>query len=439
MAPRFKLRLTSLKFISAVDAGAQGEISNVALLKRHDAKGIEAICQVTKVDASLGLVFGWALASSLDGGKTQHVDLQGDAIQNDDLIKVAAAFMEEAAASDVMHDDAPDGRIVFAMPLVPEINAALGIQSDVHGLAIAMKPSAETFKRFQSGELKAFSIAGQGERTPLVEKVAPGSIATTAVAASLARVSPRKTAANKMTPHPENMMTLEEALAEIADLKAKLAELDKSKEDIAEIMEAKDEAEKRATLTDAQRAYHTSLDKTDAKAFLAKSKTERDSEVAKSFAADPVEVEFNGQTYRKSAGPAVIALAKAAASQAEQLAKRDEEIEKAETAIVAKAHLGNITGTDETHAYIVKSIRKGGGTVEQVTAALATLKGANALAGEKGIAKGVGGETATLPAVKALDALVEKHAADNKVSFIKARAAVMATAEGLRLYAESSK
>src|SRR5687768_11807337 len=100
---RFRLRLKRLDFISAVDAGAQGAISDVALLKRADPEGIEATCQVAKVDESLGLVFGWALATDIGG--SPHVDLQGDAIEGgDELIKVAAEFMEAAAASDVMHD-----------------------------------------------------------------------------------------------------------------------------------------------------------------------------------------------------------------------------------------------------------------------------------------------------------------------------------------------
>ena len=169
----FRLRIKSLKFISAVDRGAQGPISNVALIKRAPAGDeIEAVCTVSKVDEKLGIVFGWALATTLDGGATPHIDLQDDAIVGDDeLIKVAAAFMEAGAASDVLHDDNPDGKIVFAMPLTKEVNAALGIKSDVHGLAIGMKPSPETFKRFVSGELAAFSIGGVGEREP-VEKAA---------------------------------------------------------------------------------------------------------------------------------------------------------------------------------------------------------------------------------------------------------------------------
>ncbi|HVH39237.1 MAG TPA: XkdF-like putative serine protease domain-containing protein [Gemmatimonadaceae bacterium] len=165
----FKLKLKRLDFISAVDAGAQGPIANVALIKRADPGGFEATFRVAKTDESLGLVFGWAMAGSLDGGKTPHVDYQDDAIDvtSDEFIKVCAEFMEGGASADVMHDGEQDGRVVFAFPLVPEINKALGIETSTHGLAIAMKPSPETFKRFQSGELAAFSIGGIGERTAL--------------------------------------------------------------------------------------------------------------------------------------------------------------------------------------------------------------------------------------------------------------------------------
>lgn len=165
-APYYRLRIKSLKFISAVDAGAQGPVANVALIKRAPSgDDVSATCRVFKLDEKLGLVFGWALATTLDGGKTPHVDLQSDAILGgDELIKVAAEFMEASAASDVMHDENPDGKIVFAMPLTKDVKAALGITSDVEGLAIAMKPSPETFKRFVAKELNAFSIGGTGER-----------------------------------------------------------------------------------------------------------------------------------------------------------------------------------------------------------------------------------------------------------------------------------
>lgn len=201
MAPHFQLRIKTLKFISAVDRGAQGPISNVALIKRAPGqrgvaqaalgltdggligRDIDAVCKVAGLDEKLGLVFGWALASTLDGGATPHVDLQNDAIiGGDELIKVAAEFMEASAASDVLHSEDPDGKIVFAMPLTKEVKAALRIQSDVEGLAIAMKPSPETFKRFVSKELNAFSIGGTGERV-LVGKTLPVATPTTAAKA----------------------------------------------------------------------------------------------------------------------------------------------------------------------------------------------------------------------------------------------------------------
>lgn len=165
-SPYYRLRIKSLKFISAVDAGAQGPIANVALIKRAPTGSeVDATCQVVKIDEKMGLVFGWALATSLDGGATPHIDLQQDAIVGDDeLIKIAAEFMEASAASDVMHDDSPDGKIVFCYPLTKAVTDALGIASKVHGLAIGMRPSPATFKRFVSKELSAFSIAGIGER-----------------------------------------------------------------------------------------------------------------------------------------------------------------------------------------------------------------------------------------------------------------------------------
>jgi hypothetical protein len=164
--PYYRLRIKSLKFISAVDHGAQGPISNVALIKRAPGGDeIEAVCKVVLASEPLGLVFGWALANTLDGGRTPHVDLQEDAIVGDDeLIKVAAAFMESGGASDVLHGDAQDGKVLFCLPLTGDVLKALHLQSDVHGLAIGMRPSPETFQRFLSGELNAFSIAGTGER-----------------------------------------------------------------------------------------------------------------------------------------------------------------------------------------------------------------------------------------------------------------------------------
>ncbi len=180
MPPHTKLRITSLKYISLVDRGAQGAISNVALAKRAPSLGEEfnIVAKVASTVPKLGIVFGYALASSVDGGKSAHVDLQNDAVLGgDELIKVAAEFAESGAYSDVMHaggstgpvGEGADGRVLFMLPLTDEVKKALKLHGDIEGLAIGMKPSEEAFKRYESGELNAFSIAGTGERTT-VEK-----------------------------------------------------------------------------------------------------------------------------------------------------------------------------------------------------------------------------------------------------------------------------
>ena len=164
-APR-KLKIKSLQYLSAVGNPAQGDGARALLLKSGDAGDIELTLRVTKTDSSLGLVFGHAFASSLDGGDNPHVDLQQDAI-DPDFLEAAMDWIEGGGATDVNHDGDQDGRVIFAWPLVPEINSALGIESDTVGLAVAIKPSPETFARFASGELQGFSIAGTGERSDL--------------------------------------------------------------------------------------------------------------------------------------------------------------------------------------------------------------------------------------------------------------------------------
>ena len=170
MAPYNRLRIKSLKFISLVDRGAQGEISNVVLAKRarSGAEDFTLVAKVATTVPRLGIVFGYALASTVDGGRTPHVDMQNDAVVGgDELIKIAADFAEAGAYSDVMHEGestGSDGRVIFMLPLTADVKAALKVRGDVEGLAIGMKPSTEAFKRYESGELNAFSIAGTGER-----------------------------------------------------------------------------------------------------------------------------------------------------------------------------------------------------------------------------------------------------------------------------------
>lgn len=461
----YKLKLTKLQWLSSVDAPAQGDGARALLIKRKGPhEEIEFSARVSKLNDELGLVFGHAFSSSLDGGATLHVDYQEDAI-DPDFIKTAMEFMEAGGPTDVNHDCAPDGRIVFAWPLVPEVNAAMGIKSDVIGLAIAVKPSAETYAKFKSGELAGFSLYGTGTREPLGKqhkepvtlksaptRVVKGSLYTDEVdghqheicvyddgsfyvryataagaerehshgivyengaltiladsghshvladgqpsvavvpADAIVVVAARDTRAGsaskstRPTAPQQSGPTTEETMSNTPDLSKQLADLTKQNERLARI----------AKMSGAHKAHFDTLTGDDAEAFLAKSTADRETVVQKALEDDqPIWTgEVTKVAVRKRDGELALMLAKQNEMNAVALAKREAEIEKAEVASIAKAHLGKLAGDDETHAYIVASVRKGGGSAELVTKALTAMKGWNEIATVKATAPGSDG------------------------------------------------
>ena len=316
---------------------------------------------------------------------------------------------------------------LVAWPLLPEVNAALGIKSDVIGLAVAVKPSPETYKRFKSGELTGFSIAGMGERSPLMKRdtdeeslaAAPVEIVAPAeIDPSIAIEQPVVTP----PPHVEPSMTTE--AAQILDLTAKLAK-----------------AERLATLTDAQRAHYGKLG-TDGEAYLAKSLADRQAVIVEIAKADEVVYTSTstGETFRKSDDVRLVTMAKRQDAQAVELAKRDEAIEKAEIATIAKATLGNLGGSDDVHQLIVRSLRKSGAPQTEIDAALTAMKGWHVLAKSAGVAKGTGGSDPQPDSPEAkVEHLAKAIATEQKVDITKARALVFDTAEGIALYGEIEK
>lgn len=166
----YRLKLKSLSYVSSVDTPAQ-ETAVARLIKRRGDQQIAATARVAKVSSDeLGLVFGWALTTKVDG--VDYFDLQGDAIQEDELIKIAAEWMSSGGAADTMHDREQDGRAIFAMPMTTEVAKAaygdkIGGELGTYGLLVAIRPSPEDFAKFKSGELTGFSIDGTGIREPV--------------------------------------------------------------------------------------------------------------------------------------------------------------------------------------------------------------------------------------------------------------------------------
>ncbi len=133
--------------------------------KRNMKKFTSSEAQVVKVDSNLGLVFGFAIVSTVDN--EPYYDLQGDHIPDQAMLKAATDFMENSRTAKDMHGGAT-GSVVFAFPLTAEIAKSLGITSSKTGLLIAMKPSPEVLGKFADGTYTGFSIGGSYGETEVV-------------------------------------------------------------------------------------------------------------------------------------------------------------------------------------------------------------------------------------------------------------------------------
>lgn len=114
--------------------------------------------EVAKVDESLGLVFGYAIVSKVDG--EPYFDSQGDHIPEEAMLKAGTDFMLHSRVAKEMHSGAPVGGVVFAFPMTEDIAKALDIEVRKTGLLIAMRPSSAVLAKYRSGEYTGFSIGG---------------------------------------------------------------------------------------------------------------------------------------------------------------------------------------------------------------------------------------------------------------------------------------
>lgn len=121
--------------------------------------------QVVKVSPKLGLVFGYAIVSKING--EDYYDHHGDHIPEESMLKAAVGFMETDRVAGDMHqrdekgEVVKSGQILFAFPMTQEIADSLDITVKQTGLLVAMKPSPEVMKKFESGEYTGFSIGGR--------------------------------------------------------------------------------------------------------------------------------------------------------------------------------------------------------------------------------------------------------------------------------------
>jgi len=137
------------------------EFAEMFLLKSIDAPP----ASILKVDSELGLVFGWAIISRIDG--IDYFDKQDEHIPEDAMLSAATEFMSGERVQGEMHVNDENGivkrgQIVFAWPLTEDIAKAFGIHSKQTGLMIAAKPDdPKTLEKFADGTYTGFSIGGR--------------------------------------------------------------------------------------------------------------------------------------------------------------------------------------------------------------------------------------------------------------------------------------
>lgn len=318
---KYRLLLDKLEFVSVVDRPAQ-ETATVRLVKRDTLQPEHQIqARVVKTDDELGLVFCWAITSKVDG--VEYFDLQGDNVEEADLIKVAAAFMEAGGASDTMHDENATGRVLFAMPWTPEVaKGFLGpdFEATTTGLMVAIKPHPDVFAKVKNGTYNGVSIGGHGFRRELAEKGVEKKMALTSKAAGHTHTihyteesQGGYTGWTDDHDHPfvigaDGEITIGAAmghthrLAQVSksdeptdygeetmkDAKQLAEELSKAQAEIETLKARAEKAERLASMTAAERRHYAALAPVDQSAFLAKSADERAAVVAKDAELDEV-------------------------------------------------------------------------------------------------------------------------------------------------------
>ncbi len=126
-----------------------------------------------KVNKRLGVIFGWAIISKIDG--KPYLDTQDHHIPEDSMTATAMDYMLRSRKGGEMHrkKEGADGTAVvekrgsvpFCFPLTQEIAKAYGIQCRVSGLMIGWLPNPECrdeiVEKFESGKYTGFSVGGK--------------------------------------------------------------------------------------------------------------------------------------------------------------------------------------------------------------------------------------------------------------------------------------
>lgn len=181
-----------------------------------------------------------------------------------------------------------------------------------------------------------------------------------------------------------------------------------------------------AALNDIQKAHYETLDETAQEAFLAKSSDERDADITLSKSADAVVYKsLDGEEFRKSDDPRLVAMVKRADAQSKALEKAAEREAENDLRKRAEDELSSLPGDTDTHVALLKAVD---GIADEAVrkSAMEVLKSKNQAAsaafttvGTTEVSKAAAGE-----AHDELDRMAKAHQAKEGVDFYTAYDAV---------------
>ncbi|HUT76450.1 MAG TPA: XkdF-like putative serine protease domain-containing protein [Polyangia bacterium] len=371
-----------------------------------DLERFEKRAEILKLDDSLGVVYGWAFKSQ--SGGADYYDLHGDHITQEAAESAALDFMLNSRASTDLHAN-EDGVVPFLMPITDDTVKGFGIETQDRGVVIGMRPSPGVYGKFKSGEYTGFSIGGTRVEEEVVEKWRDADLAKlgeidrdadlekltgealalyptdgeakSAAATAFAKAGGdahgfRQGRRRRMTKFTLREIAAvdagaqEGALAVLMKRRAESQDDDEPesrrtrKDDPMTDSEKRrlERLEKLLTLPHAEQEFAKAL-KTDKvrDAFLAKSDEDRAAEVAaeieKRDDADPVVfTSMGGRSYRKSADPELVELAKARDADQVRIAKLEKSAEDATLARRAAEELPHLPGTVEERAKLLRAV-----------------------------------------------------------------------------------
>lgn len=151
-----------------VDGHVKDAITDVLKEQTKPDKSKVEFYNFCKVDEDQRLVYGWANITSVDGEPVQ--DLQGDYIDDEDLMKAAHDFIIKSRRGDAMHCVEGVGEIVESVVFTKDIQNSLGIDLGQTGWFIGVKvDNDKAWDLVKSGDFKGFSIGGKATKEPVYE------------------------------------------------------------------------------------------------------------------------------------------------------------------------------------------------------------------------------------------------------------------------------